>query len=158
MPPDTAEHAAAPVPARAVIRAAVAPCITFATHQCDFPLLAELVLGNATAQDLDGLTLQLRTEPAVTATRQWTIDGLERPAAGALGGGFTIATLTTGPFANTPRDVTFTLTIGRMDLATAARGYSIDDITLTPVPEPAATAALLLAGGVLATGRRRRRR
>ena len=31
------------------------------------------------------------------------------------------ATLTTGPYANTPRDVTFSLTHGRMDLATAER-------------------------------------
>ena len=89
-------------------------------------------------------------------TRQWTIDGLERPAVGALGSGFTMATLTSGPYAGTPRDVTFSLTIGRMDLATLARGYSIDDITLTAVPEPATTTTILLlaSASLLATRRR----
>lgn len=56
------------------IHAEIASCITFATHQCDFPVIADLVIANPGAEDLEALTLSLAAEPPVLAERVWTID------------------------------------------------------------------------------------
>lgn len=62
------------------IRAEIAPCITFATHQCDVAVVADLILSNRGPDMLEGLTLHLWVEPRVIGDRVWTID---RIAAGS---------------------------------------------------------------------------
>lgn len=64
----------APDSASIVIRAEVARCITFATHQCDVPVIADLVIENPREEILEGLTLRLSTDPKMIGDRQWTID------------------------------------------------------------------------------------
>ncbi|MFO1058795.1 MAG: DUF4011 domain-containing protein [Dongiaceae bacterium] len=61
-------------PRRVEIRAEVASRVTFASHQCDVPVLAELVVANPLDQDLDDLTLHLSADPQVVGARVWTID------------------------------------------------------------------------------------
>lgn len=61
-------------PRRVEIRAEIAPRVTFASHQCDVPVLAELVVANPLDSDLDDLTLHLSCEPKVVGERVWTID------------------------------------------------------------------------------------
>lgn len=56
------------------VRAEIAPRITFATHQCDVAVIADLVIVNDGEEDLDDLSLQLSTDPPVLAERVWTID------------------------------------------------------------------------------------
>ena len=56
------------------IRAQIAPRITFATHQCDVPLVADLVVTNLLDRDLENLTLHLFADPKVVSDRVWTID------------------------------------------------------------------------------------
>ena len=58
------------------IVASIAGRISFATHQCDVPLLVDLVVRNEGNQDLERLGLSLETSPAVVAPRVWPIDRL----------------------------------------------------------------------------------
>jgi hypothetical protein len=67
-------------PRRVEIRADIAPRITFATHQCDVAVVADLAVVNPLEADLENLTLHLSAEPKVVGDRVWTID---RIAAGA---------------------------------------------------------------------------
>jgi len=60
----------------ATIRAELAHRITFATHQCDVPIIADLVLSNSGDEDLENLTLHLDAEPPVVGSRTWTIDSI----------------------------------------------------------------------------------
>lgn len=62
------------------IRAEIARRITFASHQCDVPVVADLVVANPLESDLEDLTLHLSAEPKVIGRRIWTID---RIAAGS---------------------------------------------------------------------------
>jgi len=59
---------------KAEIRAELAQRITFATHQCDVPVIADLVISNPSDTDLENLKLQLRSEPPVIGERTWIID------------------------------------------------------------------------------------
>jgi len=59
---------------KAEIRAELAERITFATHQCDVPVIADLVISNPSNTDLENLTLELRSEPPVIGERTWIID------------------------------------------------------------------------------------
>jgi hypothetical protein len=56
------------------IRAEFAQRITFATHQCDVAILADLVISNQLETDLEDMTLHLSAEPKVIGDRVWTID------------------------------------------------------------------------------------
>ena len=58
----------------------IVPRISFATHQCDVPVLAALVVRNNTEAVADGLTLRLDVQPQVFASRSWTIDRIEARA------------------------------------------------------------------------------
>ncbi|MCF8880137.1 DUF3320 domain-containing protein [Hyphobacterium sp. SN044] len=58
------------------IQASVTPKITFATHQNDVPLIADLVIANPTDETLEDLILELMTEPEIVLPRRWTIDRL----------------------------------------------------------------------------------
>jgi hypothetical protein len=55
----------------------IALCISFATHQCDIPVLAELIARNNTDASAEAMTLRLTAEPPVFAPRSWTIDRIE---------------------------------------------------------------------------------
>jgi len=63
-----------------VIHAEVADRVTFATHQCDIPVIADLAIENPGTEALEGLTLSVSCEPPVLGERTWTIDRI-------LGGG-----------------------------------------------------------------------
>jgi hypothetical protein len=63
-------------PPEVAVRAEVASRITFATHQCDAPVILDLVVENPLTTDLDGLTLHLSAEPRVLVERTWTFDRL----------------------------------------------------------------------------------
>jgi very-short-patch-repair endonuclease len=52
----------------------IARRITFATHQCDVAVIANLVISNPLETDLEDLTLHLSAEPKVIGDRVWTID------------------------------------------------------------------------------------
>lgn len=56
------------------IRAQIARRVTFATHQCDIPVIAELLLSNPFDHPLEDLTLHLTCEPKILGDRTWTID------------------------------------------------------------------------------------
>ncbi|MDN3523317.1 DUF3320 domain-containing protein [Halomonas ramblicola] len=56
------------------IRAQIARRVTFATHQCDIPVIADLVLSNPFDHALEDLTLHLTCEPKILGDRTWTID------------------------------------------------------------------------------------
>ncbi len=58
------------------IVAEIAAKITFATHQSNIPLIADLVIRNGGTADLDGLRLTMRATPPVVAERVWPIDRL----------------------------------------------------------------------------------
>ena len=75
--PETAEKTIEP---RVAIMASVAAKITFATHQNDVPLIADLVVSNPTEETLEDLALELTTEPQIVAPRRWTIDRLSAGA------------------------------------------------------------------------------
>ncbi len=70
-PKETAEHARAPA---ALIHTTLAPKITFASHQNDVPTILALAVENNSDNDLEGLTLTVRSDPAVLGERTWTID------------------------------------------------------------------------------------
>ncbi|MBI4692738.1 MAG: DUF3320 domain-containing protein [Gammaproteobacteria bacterium] len=59
-----------------LIRAELAPRITFATHQCDVAVLANLEVTNQSGRDLEALLLHITTEPPVLGARTWHIDKL----------------------------------------------------------------------------------
>jgi len=59
------------------IIAELASKISFATHQCDVPLIAELIVRNTGDRDLESLSLSLSTSPAVVSPRTWVIDQLK---------------------------------------------------------------------------------
>jgi very-short-patch-repair endonuclease len=61
---------------RIEIQASVASKITFATHQNDVPLIADLVVTNPSGDTWEALTLELTTEPEVIAPRRWKLDRL----------------------------------------------------------------------------------
>jgi len=69
-------HDGAPAPAPA-IHAVLAPRVTFATHQCDVPVLAELTVSNPGERALEGVTLHLTAAPKVIGDRVWTIDRID---------------------------------------------------------------------------------
>ncbi len=56
------------------IRAELAGQFTFASHQNDVAIMADLVIANSTTEALNGLTLHASAEPAVIGSRVWTID------------------------------------------------------------------------------------
>jgi hypothetical protein len=56
------------------IRTEIASRIAFATHQCDVPLIADLVLRNPGETDLAGLRLILSASPEVVGERIWPIE------------------------------------------------------------------------------------
>ena len=56
------------------IRAEIARRITFASHQCDIPVIADLVLSNQGSEDLEDLELRLTSEPEVLGERRWSVD------------------------------------------------------------------------------------
>jgi very-short-patch-repair endonuclease len=65
---------AADPPPRITIRAEIARRITFATHQCDVPVLLDLAISNPHDTDLEDLSLHLAADPKVIGDRTWTID------------------------------------------------------------------------------------
>lgn len=75
-----AEGDAPPAEPQFEIAIEIAPRISFATHQCDFPVLAALVVRNNSGAAADGLTLRLDVQPPVFAQRTWTIDRIEAGA------------------------------------------------------------------------------
>jgi very-short-patch-repair endonuclease len=58
------------------IKAEIAQFITFATHQCDVAVIANLVVLNPLERDLEDLTLHLVAEPKVLGEHTWRIDRL----------------------------------------------------------------------------------
>ncbi len=54
--------------------------ISFATHQCDIPVVAALIVQNHGDAPAEGLTLHLAAQPPVFAARSWTIDRLDAGA------------------------------------------------------------------------------
>ncbi|KAB7738425.1 hypothetical protein F2P47_17225 [Parvibaculum sedimenti] len=56
------------------IQAEIARYITFATHQCDIAVIADLVVHNPLQTGLEDLTLHLTAEPKVLGDRVWRID------------------------------------------------------------------------------------
>jgi hypothetical protein len=56
------------------ISAEVAPLITFATHQNDFPVLSDVVIANPLEVDLEDLTMHLSAEPKILGDRVWKMD------------------------------------------------------------------------------------
>jgi len=62
------------------IRAEVARRLTFASHQCDVPVITGLTVSNPTDAVLEDLELTLTAEPDILGKRTWLID---RIAAGA---------------------------------------------------------------------------
>ena len=62
------------------IRAEIAERITFATHQCDVPVILDLVIYNPGEVDLENVTLNLSAEPRVIGDRVWTVDRIEAGA------------------------------------------------------------------------------
>ncbi|MGE0225316.1 MAG: DUF3320 domain-containing protein [Acetobacteraceae bacterium] len=55
----------------------IVPRISFVTHQCDFPVLAALVVRNNTSAIAEDVTLRLDVHPPVFAPRSWAIDRIE---------------------------------------------------------------------------------
>jgi hypothetical protein len=58
------------------IHAEIAPRITFASHQNDVAVIADLAIANPTSEDLENLTLHISAEPTVISERDWHIDRL----------------------------------------------------------------------------------
>jgi hypothetical protein len=58
------------------IIAEIATKVTFASHQCDVPLIADLILRNAGTEDLENLVLTLRASPEIVTECSWPIDRL----------------------------------------------------------------------------------
>ncbi len=62
------------------IDAVVAPKVSFATHQCDVPVLRELRLMNTRATPLEDVRLEIASDPPVFTRREWRLDRV--PAGG----------------------------------------------------------------------------
>lgn len=58
------------------IHAEIASRITFASHQNDVAVIADLAITNPTSEDLENLTLHISAEPRVISERSWPIDRL----------------------------------------------------------------------------------
>jgi len=71
--PDLADRKPIAVP-HVEIKAEIAQRVTFATHQCDVAIIADLVIANPLTTDLENLTLHLATEPKVIGERFWSLD------------------------------------------------------------------------------------
>lgn len=72
---DQPSGSAEPAPSPAAhIKVTLAPKITFASHQNDVPTILDLAVENTSEDDLDGLTLTVKSDPAVLGERTWTID------------------------------------------------------------------------------------
>lgn len=71
------EHLRAPS-----IHARFADRVTFASHQCDVPILRNLEIRNPTDRDLESVTLRLTSDPKVLGDRVWHIDRV--PAGGEI--------------------------------------------------------------------------
>lgn len=56
------------------IVATVARKVTFATHQNDIPVIADLSIRNGTEEQLENLTLRLTSDTGLIGARKWTID------------------------------------------------------------------------------------
>ena len=57
-----------------VLSASVAKVISFAMHQANVPVIGELRLRNDSEENIDGITVELTSEPSVIAKRSWTFD------------------------------------------------------------------------------------
>ena len=57
-----------------MIRASLARCITFASHQCAVAVISDLTVLNPTDTALEGLTLEMVSSPPVLAPRIWKLD------------------------------------------------------------------------------------
>lgn len=58
----------------------IVPRVSFATHQCDFPVLAALVVRNNTNTVVEGMALRIDAQPPIFAPRSWVIDRIEEGA------------------------------------------------------------------------------
>ena len=56
------------------ISVTLAPKVTFASHQCDVPVISDLSIVNNSGRDLEDLTLVLVSDPPVLGERRWTFD------------------------------------------------------------------------------------
>ena len=56
----------------AMVRVTLAPKITLASHQNDVPTILDLAVENTSDGDLEGLTLTVRSDPAILGERTWT--------------------------------------------------------------------------------------
>ena len=56
------------------IDAVVAPKVSFATHQCDVPVLRELRLVNTRLSPLEDVRLEIASDPPVFTRREWRLD------------------------------------------------------------------------------------
>src|SRR3546814_4961459 len=74
--------ATAEVRASAEIAASIAQQVTYATHQNEVPVIADLRLANRGEEDLEDLVLTLLVDPPLIAEKRWRIDRL--PAGGEL--------------------------------------------------------------------------
>src|SRR3546814_3017372 len=74
--------ATAEVRASAEIAASIAQQVTYATHQNEVPVIADLRLANRGEEDLEDLVLTLLEDPPLIAEKRWRIDRL--PAGGEL--------------------------------------------------------------------------
>lgn len=52
----------------------LAKVVSFAMHQANVPVVRELRLRNATADSVDGITVEMQCDPPVIAPRRWTFD------------------------------------------------------------------------------------
>ncbi len=59
---------------RVEFSATVAAKITFASHQNDVPLIADLSISNTTDDTVENAVLELVTEPEIVAPRRWMLD------------------------------------------------------------------------------------
>ncbi|MGR4068551.1 DUF3320 domain-containing protein [Billgrantia sp. C5P2] len=75
--PDPVENDIINVEPKCEIRAEIARRVTFASHQCDIAVIADLVLSNPFDHPLEDLMLHLSCEPKILGDRAWTIDRIE---------------------------------------------------------------------------------
>lgn len=57
-----------------VLTASVAELVSFAMHQASVPVVGELIVRNDGEENIDGLTVELTSDPPVIATRRWIVD------------------------------------------------------------------------------------
>src|SRR3546814_7304653 len=68
--------ATAEVRASAEIAASIAQQVTYATHQNEVPVIADLRLANRGEEDLEDLVLTLLVDPPLITEKRWRIDRL----------------------------------------------------------------------------------